>query len=84
MDFMEQLAQVQDPALKELLTHAVRYSLQHSLIASQCEASADPNAKSAAIIHKDTNILMMGLIKQVLKDNPPPAPAPAKKPAKKK
>lgn len=84
MDFMDQLNQIQDLGLRELLTHSVRYSLQHSLIASQCEASNDPNAQAAVTIHRDTNVLMLALIKRVLADNPPPPAKPIKKTAKKK
>lgn len=84
MDLIEQLNQLTDPGLRELLTHSVRYGMQHNLIAAQCEASSEPAAQNAVVLHKDTYALIMGLVKQVLKDNPPPKPAPAKKPAKKK
>lgn len=88
MDFVDQLNRIQDLGLRELLTHSVRYSLQHSLIASQCEASEDPNAKNAMAIHKDTNMLMLALVKRILADNPPvednPQPVPTKRAAKKK
>lgn len=84
MDIIDQINALQDHKLRELLTHSLRYAMQHNLIASQVAQlpNADAQTQQAIVIHSDTNMLLMELTKRVLADNKP-APA-AKAPAKKK
>lgn len=78
MDMLDQLNKLEDPDLQALLSHAIRFSLTHNLIASQAAALKDnPQANQAAGIHKDTAVVIDALVKRLLADNPPPeAPAP--------
>lgn len=81
MDVIEQLNNLKDPALQALLTNATQYTLTHNLIAAQAAAAKDnPQANQAAVIHKDTAVLLDALVKRVLADNAE-APAEPAKPA---
>jgi hypothetical protein len=72
MDIIEQLNKVEDLELQDLLTHAVRYTMTHNLIASKAAAAKDnPQANQAAGIHKDTAFILDALVKRVLADNLP-------------
>lgn len=83
MDILTKLSEIKDVDLHALLTHAMRYSLQHDMIATQAEKQTDnPNAPGAVVLHKDTANLMKMLVEKVLELQP--TPAPIKKTAKKK
>lgn len=84
MDILSKLSEVTDPDLQALLAHSVRYSLQHSTIATQAEATKNnPQAQQAAVIHRDTANLMNLLVEKILELQPTPK-VPAKRAAKKK
>lgn len=86
MDIIDQINALEDHKLRELLTHSVRYAMQHSLIAAQVAQlpNADAQSQQAIAIHGDTNMLLMELTKRVLADNKPTSAPKAKKAAKRK
>lgn len=88
MDTLTKLSDIKDVELQALLSHSLRYSLQHNVIAAQAEAQTDnPAAGQAVIIHKDTANLLKMLVDKILELQPapkPPTKAAAKKAAKKK
>lgn len=76
MDILAKLSEVKDVDLQALLSHSVRYSLQHSTIAAQAEATKDnPQAANAAVIHRDTANLLNLLVEKILELQPEPKPA---------
>lgn len=87
MDTLEKLNAIEDVELQALLSHSMRYSLQHNVIAAQAESQAKvkgnpqaAQAAQAAAIHKDTANLLNLLVNKILElQEPPAAPAPAKK-----
>jgi hypothetical protein len=84
MDIFAKINEIKDVELQALLSHSLRYSLQHSMIAAQAEAQKDnPNSANAVAIHKDTANLMKMLVEKVLDQLPvaPPPKAPTKKKA---
>lgn len=90
MDTLAKLNEITDVELQALLSHAMRYSLQHNVIAAQAEKQAQDlkgqpaqQALQAAAIHKDTANLLNLMVNKVLELMPAPAPPPApKKPRK--
>lgn len=87
MDTLQKLNSIEDVDLQALLSHSMRYSLQHNVIASQAEAQAKvksspqaAQAAQAAAIHKDTANLLNMLVNKILElQEPPTAATPAKK-----
>lgn len=83
MDTLSKLGEIKDIELQALLSHSLRYSLQHNVIAAQAEAQTDnPNAGNAVVIHKDTANLLKMLVEKILELQP--APVAPKKLTKKK
>lgn len=75
MDMIQQIASIPDVGLQNLLTHAMRYALQHnniaSTVAAQADKSADPNQVAQAVaIHRDTAMLMNEMVKVILAAQP--------------
>jgi DNA polymerase III delta prime subunit len=85
MDMIQQISDIPDIGLQNLLTHSMRYALQHSNIAStaaaQADKSTDPNQVMQAVaIHRDTAMLMNEMVKVILAAQPAPEkPKPTKR-----
>jgi hypothetical protein len=85
MDMIQQIASISDVGLQNLLTHSMRYALQHNNIASTVTAQADKNADpnqvmQAVAIHRDTAMLMNEMVKVILAAQPAPEePKPTKR-----
>lgn len=79
MDTLSRLNDVKDTELQSLLSHAIRYALQHNVIAAQVSEQKDnPNSGQAYVIHKDTANLMKAMVEKIL-DMIPPEPAAKKR-----